>query len=176
MYSSLQQQCLVELGVTPYDLNDQYQQSDDATGTQQTLQPANVASTQPTNPQLTIARSQATKTITADIPVDLSETKAEAPTVVDYWKDCSPDLISDLAVLFPQMQLSVMAFNHCLAQLKDQLYWNIAPKAQVQYVQMESIDQNIMITSPLPNELSLSQKKELWLLLQPHTAQQNTES
>lgn len=176
MYSSLQQQCLVELGVTPYDLNDQYQQSDDATGTQQTLQPANVASTQPTSPQLTRPRPQATKTALADNPVDLSETKAEAPTVVDYWKDCSPELISDLAVLFPQMQLSVMAFNHCLAQLKDQLYWNIAPKAQVQYVQMESIDQNIMITSPLPNELSLSQKKELWLLLQPHTAQQNTES
>lgn len=176
MYSSLQQQCLIELGVTPYDLNDQYQQSDDATGTQQTLQPANVASTQPTSPQLTRPRPQATKTALADNPVDLSETKAEAPTVVDYWKDCSPELISDLAVLFPQMQLSVMAFNHCLAQLKDQLYWNIAPKAQVQYVQMESIDQNIMITSPLPNELSLSQKKELWLLLQPHTAQQNTES
>jgi hypothetical protein len=176
LYSSLLQQCLIELGVTPYDLNDQYQQSDDATGTQQTLQPANVASTQPTSPQLTRPRPQATKTALADNPVDLSETKAEAPTVVDYWKDCSPELISDLAVLFPQMQLSVMAFNHCLAQLKDQLYWNIAPKAQVQYVQMESIDQNIMITSPLPNELSLSQKKELWLLLQPHTAQQNTES
>jgi len=170
LYSSLQQQCLVELGVIPYDLNDKYQQSNDGAEVQKPSSETAITSEASIQTQIPVTRP---KPSLKTAPLNTTSLPAEpvAPAAIDYWAQCSAEFITDLKVVFPEVKLSVPAFGSLLAQLSEHVFWKVAPKMQAQYVQMESIEQSTVITSPLPSELMLSQKKELWLLLQPHAPQ-----
>ncbi|WP_299270084.1 hypothetical protein [uncultured Psychrosphaera sp.] len=205
MYSSLQQQCLVELGITPFDLNDKYktpaepiatteqvsiglgqlkpEPNLESSGTQtRLLRPKPVKAHSEPNataiPAVEVARPTAivaeSTRLTQPAPLPKTTAAAKAP-MENHWLNCSDKFIADIKVVFPQIALSVLAFDAMVALLQEQgdkkVYWKIASKFVTQYVQLESIGQDTVITSPLPNELSPAQKKELWLLLQPYAPQ-----
>jgi hypothetical protein len=210
LYSSLQQQCLVELGITPFDLNDKYrtpaepvvgsehasiglgelkpEANSSRSGTQTRLlrpkpvqahsEPVTAATSVVDTSESTRLNQSASLSQTSNLPTTapLSETVAtpKAP-MENHWLNCSDKFIADIKVLFPQITLSVLAFDAMVALIQEQgdkkVYWKIASKFVAQYVQLESIGQDIVITSPLPHELSSAQKKELWLLLQPYATQ-----
>jgi hypothetical protein len=205
LYSSLQQQCLVELGITPFDLNDKYKTPvEPAVGSEQAniglgqLKPeANLegsgTQTKLLRPKPVKAHSEPAETVASavDVPLPASvasgsarvtppaplhqtSVAAKAP-IENHWLNCSDKFIADIKVVFPQIALSVLAFDAMVALIQEQgdkkVYWKIASKFVAQYVQLESIGQDTVITSPLPHELSSAQKKELWLLLQPYATQ-----
>jgi hypothetical protein len=185
LYSSLQQQCLVELGVTPYDLNSAYQDPKQEPEQQQAKDALPQAPGKiKVSPQTPVMRPRPVPSSIKTDPVteklittpSVSQPSVQVSTAIDYWQQCSAEFITDLKVVFPDVKLSVQALDAFVAQLSEHVFWKIAPKIQAQYVQMESIEQSTIITSPLPNELTLLQKKELWLLLQPHIPQLTTES
>jgi hypothetical protein len=165
---------LVELGVIPYDLNDKYQQSNDDGEVQELASEVSIQSQTPiTRPRSVVNTTETSllKPTPLKAAPEQPESVAAASVAIDYWAQCSAQFITDLKVVFPEVKLSVPAFDALVAQLSEHVFWKVEPKLQAQYVQMESIEQVSVITSPLPSELTLSQKKELWLLLQPYAPQ-----
>lgn len=202
MYSSLQQQCLVELGITPFDLNDKYKAQLGYANSGETSyvntgekhrensDEANLTTADVDHSTSTVNTSsapQAPKTAPAYVkaaPVKAATPAESAPAmkkqaavinVEDHWLSCTEKFITDIKAVFPNIIFSVLAFDAKVAILQDidgkKVYWKIASKYVAQYVQQETIGQDILITSPLPHELTPAQKKELWLLIQPYSTQ-----
>ena len=184
MYSSLQQQCLVELGITPFDLNDKYKailcdETDNQSETHfdktdETSLSAQASQTAPLYVKATPIKAAQAEAVQAESAPSVPK-QATVINIEDHWLNCTDKFITDIKAVFPNIIFSVLAFDAKVAQLQDmdgkKVYWKIASKYVAQYVQQETIGQDTLITSPLPSELTPAQKKELWLLIQPYSNQ-----
>lgn len=191
MYSSLQQQCLVELGITPYDLNDNYKarlrQSESQAAqsvkevTESTANTKNglgssITVPSITNPSITEAsiNPSFTNTATGEGSVKANTEVSQAETHVEnYWLTSPESFIKDIKLIFPNIKFELLFGNANVGVLQDvegkKVVWALNPN--ILAVQSEVIENITVITSPVPSSLTAMDKKHLWALIKPYSSQ-----
>ena len=179
MYSSLQQQCLVELGVIPYDLNDNYktrlQQSQPEQTTHIKNDTKSVATEQAltkSSPEVADSAELVENSTTLQHSVKASSPHTlQQPQIENYWLTSPERFINDIKLIFPSLKFELLPGHAHVAVLQDaegkKVVWALNPN--ILAVQSEVIENITVISSPVPSSLTAMDKKHLWALIKPYS-------